>query len=205
MTPPAPQHLIALDMEGVVTPEIWIALAEATGIPSLRRTTRDEPDYTKLMTGRTETLDRRGIRFSAILEVVTALDPLPGGVEFLDSLRAQFPVILLSDTFEQLAAPLFTKLGSPLVVCHRLTISEDRIVGTAVRIPASKQRTVEAFAEMGYHVLAIGDSYNDLDMLRAADHGLLFRAPAVIAAAESDLPTADTYAEALAWVETHTS
>ena len=205
MSPPAPPPLIALDMEGVVTPEIWIAVAEATGIPSLRRTTRDEPDYAKLMADRIATLDAHGITFSRLLEVVATLTPLPGAEAFLDNLRARFPVVLLSDTFEQLAAPLFSKLGSPLVICHRLTVDNDRIVGTAVRIPDSKRRAVVAFTAMGYQVLAIGDSYNDLGMLRAAKHGLLFRAPAGIATAESDLPTAETYAEALEWVEMHTS
>ncbi len=192
-------------MEGVITPEIWISLAEHTGIESLRRTTRDEPDYDALMATRIATLDQHDITFSDMLGVVERLDPLPGAVDFLDHLRSRHPVVVVSDTFEQLAAPLIRRLGSPLVVCHRLVVEDDRIVGTAVRVDRSKQRTVEAFADLQYTVLALGDSYNDLAMLRAAHHGLLFRAPPAIAAAEPDLPWAETYAEAAAWISALTS
>ncbi len=205
MSLPAPQHLVALDLEGVVTPEIWITLAEHTGIDGLRRTTRDEPDYSKLMAGRKAILDREGIRFSDIYRVVEAMEPFPGAVEFLHRLRSLHPVVVVSDTYEQLAEPLFAKLGTPFVVCHRLTVAEDRIVGTEVRVTASKRRTVEAFRDLGYTTLAFGDSHNDLAMIRAADHGLLFRPPPAIAAAETDLPIATTYDQVLAWVSSRTA
>lgn len=188
-----------------MTPEIWITLAEHTGIDGLRRTTRDEPDYAKLMAGRQAILDEADIRFSDIFRVVETMEPFPGAVDFLHRLRSLHPVVVVSDTYEQLAAPLFAKLGTPFVVCHRLTVAEDRIVGTEVRVTASKRRTVEAFRDLGYTTLAFGDSYNDLAMIRAADHGLLFRPPQPIAAAETDLPIATTYDEVLAWVSRRTA
>ena len=165
-------------MEGVLTPEIWIAVAEKTGIAELRRTTRDEPDYDKLMRGRLKILDQHGLKLSDIQKVIGTLRPLLGAKEFLDTLRAQVQVIILSDTFEQFAAPLLEQLGWPTLLCHRLVVEKDRIVDYKLRVPEQKQRAVAAFKLLNYHVLAAGDSFNDTAMLTEAHVGFLFRAPA---------------------------
>lgn len=169
------QPLITLDLEGVLTPEIWIALAETTGIEAFLRTTRDEPDYGALMAGRLATLDQHGITFSQMTEVVAGLQPLPGAVEFLDELRTFAPVVILSDTYEQLAASLLAKLGHPLTLCHRMEIVDDRVIGVEVRTLHAKRKAVVAYQGLGYHVTAAGDSFNDIEMLTTADHGALFR------------------------------
>jgi phosphoserine/homoserine phosphotransferase len=171
------QSLVTLDMEGVLTPEIWIAVAEKTGIPELRRTTRDEPDYDKLMRGRLEILDRHDLKLSDIQNVIGTLRPLEGGKEFLDELRSFIQVIILSDTFEQFAAPLIRQLGMPALLCHRLVVQSDRIVDYKLRIPEQKQRAVAAFKLLNYHVISAGDSFNDTAMLTEAHVGFLFRAP----------------------------
>ena len=171
------QSLVTLDMEGVLTPEIWIAVADKTGIPELRRTTRDEPDYDKLMRGRLAILDRHGLKLSDIQEVIGSLQPLDGGKAFLDELRSLVQVIILSDTFEQFAAPLLRQLGQPTLLCHRLVVEDDRIVDYQLRIPEQKQRAVAAFKLLNYHVISAGDSFNDTAMLTEAHVGLLFRAP----------------------------
>jgi phosphoserine/homoserine phosphotransferase len=165
-------------MEGVLTPEIWIAVSEKTRIPELRRTTRDEPDYDKLMRGRLKILDQHGLKLSDIQEVIGTLRPLPGAKEFLDELRSQVQVIILSDTFEQFAAPLLRQLGWPTLLCHRLVVQNDRIVDYKLRVPEQKQRAVAAFKLLNYHVIAGGDSFNDTAMLTEAHVGFLFRAPA---------------------------
>jgi len=164
-------------MEGVLTPEIWIAVAEKTSIPELRRTTRDEPDYDKLMRGRLKILDQHGLKLTDIQKVIGTLNPLPGAKEFLNQLRAQVQVIILSDTFEQFASPLLRQLGWPALLCHRLLIENDRIVDYQLRIPEQKQRAVAAFKLLNYQVIAAGDSFNDTKMLIEADVGFLFRAP----------------------------
>jgi phosphoserine/homoserine phosphotransferase len=164
-------------MEGVLTPEIWIAVAEKTKIPELRRTTRDEPDYDKLMRYRIEILDRHGIKLSHIQEVIGTLKPLPGGKEFLDELRSLVQVIILSDTFEQFASPLLRQLGWPVLLCHRLVVENDRIVDYQLRIREQKREAVAAFKRMNYHVISGGDSFNDTAMLLEANVGILFRAP----------------------------
>ncbi len=164
-------------MEGVLTPEIWIAVAEKTGIPELRRTTRDEPDYDKLMRGRLEILDRHGLKLSDIQSVIGSLRPLPGGKEFLDELRSQVQVIILSDTFEQFATPFLRQLGWPTLLCHRLVVENDRIVNYQLRIPEQKQRAVAALKLLNYNVIAAGDSFNDTAMLIEAHTGILFHAP----------------------------
>src|SRR5438093_6013085 len=164
-------------MEGVLTPEIWIAVAEKTGLPELRRTTRDEPDYDKLMRSRLMILDQHGLKLSQIQEVIGNLRPLPGGKEFLDDLRSMIQVIILSDTFEQFAAPLLRLLGWPTLLCHRLVVEEDRITDYQLRVPEQKQRAVAAFKLLNYHVIAAGDSFNDTAMLIEAHVGFLFRAP----------------------------
>jgi len=164
-------------MEGVLTPEIWIAVAEKTGIPELRRTTRDEPDYDKLMRGRLAILDRHGLKLSDIQQVIGALHPIEGAKEFLDELRSKTQVIILSDTFEQFASPLLRQLGWPTLLCHRLVVENDRIVDYQLRIREQKREAVAAFKRMNYHVISAGDSFNDTAMLLEANVGILFRAP----------------------------
>lgn len=184
-------------MEGVLTPEIWIAVAEKAGVPELRRTTRDEPDYDKLMRGRLALLDRHGLKLSDIQRVIGTLQPLPGAREFLDELRAQVQVIILSDTFEQFATPLLRQLGWPTLLCHRLVVENDRIVNYQLRIPEQKQRAVAALKLLNYHVIAAGDSFNDTAMLAEAHVGLLFRAPEAVRDRFPQFPAVDTYADLL--------
>jgi phosphoserine/homoserine phosphotransferase len=171
------QSIVTLDMEGVLTPEIWIAVAEKTGIKELRRTTRDEPDFDKLMRGRLAILDQHGLKLSDIQNVIGTLEPLPGGREFLDELRSFIQVIILSDTFEQFAAPLMKQLNWPTLLCHRLVVEKDRITNYQIRIPEQKQRAVAALKLLNYNVISAGDSFNDTAMLIEAHHGFLFRAP----------------------------
>jgi phosphoserine/homoserine phosphotransferase len=171
------QSIVTLDMEGVLTPEIWIAVAEKTGISDLRRTTRDEPDYDKLMLGRLAILDQHRLKLSDIQQVIGDLCPLPGAKEFLDKLRDEVQVIILSDTFEQFAAPLIRQLGWPTLLCHRLIVENDRITGYQLRVPEQKQRSVAALKLLNYQVIAGGDSFNDTAMLSEAHVGFLFRAP----------------------------
>ena len=164
-------------MEGVLTPEIWIAVAEKTGIQALRYTTRDEPDYDKLMRGRLKILDQHGLKLSDIQKVIGNLRPLEGARAFLDELRPLVQVIILSDTFEQFATPLLRQLGWPTLLCHRLVVENDRIVDYKLRVPEQKQRAVAAFKLLNYFVIAGGDSFNDTAMLSEADVGFLFHAP----------------------------
>jgi phosphoserine/homoserine phosphotransferase len=171
------QSIVTLDMEGVLTPEIWIAVAEKTGIPELRRTTRDEPDYDKLMCARLALLDRHGLKLKDIQQVIGTLRPLEGAKEFLDELRASVQVMILSDTFEQFASPFLRQLGWPALLCHRLVVENDRITDYQLRIPEQKKQAVAAFKQLNYQVIAAGDSFNDTAMLREANVGLLFRAP----------------------------
>lgn len=172
------QSLVALDAEGVVIPEIWIAVAEATGIPELRRTTRDEPDYDVLMKGRLDALAEHGITMSDIQRVIAGLDALDGACAFLDELRTRFQVVILSDTFEQFGQPMMCHLNQPTLLCHRLVVEDDRIVDYRLRMTDQKRHAVAAFQSLNYRVCAAGDSYNDTSMLAQADAGLLFRAPA---------------------------
>ena len=176
-TPAVKQSLVTLDMEGVLTPEIWIAVAEKTGIKELRRTTRDEPDYDKLMRGRLAILDQHGLKLSDIQAVIGGLQPLEGAKAFLDELRATVQTIILSDTFEQFAAPLLNQLGWPTLLCHRLVVEQDRIVDYKLRVTEQKQKAVAAFKLLNYHLIAAGDSFNDTAMLNEAHVGFLFRAP----------------------------
>jgi phosphoserine / homoserine phosphotransferase len=171
------QSIVTLDMEGVLTPEIWIAVAEKTGIKELRRTTRDEPDYEKLMRGRLRILDQHGLKLFDIQQVIGTLRPLAGAKEFLDELRSLVQVIILSDTFEQFATPLLRQLGWPTLLCHRLVVEHDRIVDYQLRIPEQKQKAVAALKLLNYHVISGGDSFNDTAMLCEAHAGFLFRAP----------------------------
>ena len=164
-------------MEGVLTPEIWIAVAEQTKIPELRRTTRDEPDYDKLMRGRLALLDRHGLKLSDIQNVIGTLRPLDGAKAFLDELRSLVQVIILSDTFEQFAAPLLHQLGWPTLLCHRLIVENDRIVNYQLRVPDQKKKAVAAFKSLNYYVISAGDSFNDTAMLSEANVGFLIHAP----------------------------
>jgi phosphoserine/homoserine phosphotransferase len=189
------QSIITLDMEGVLTPEIWIAVAEKTGIPDLRRTTRDEPDYDKLMRGRLALLDQHGLKLSDIQRVIGMLQPLPGAREFLDELRAAVQVIILSDTFEQFATPFLRQLGWPTLLCHRLVVEQDRIVNYQLRVPEQKQRAVAALKLLNYHVIAAGDSFNDTAMLTEAHVGFLFRAPDNVKVQFPQFQAVDTYAD----------
>src|SRR5512143_3111116 len=182
-------------MEGVLTPEIWIAVAEKTGIPELRRTTRDEPDYDKLMRGRLKILDQHGLKLSDIQQVIGSLQPLPGAKQFLDDLRAQVQVIILSDTFEQFATPLLRQLGWPTLLCHRLVVENDRIVDYRLRVPEQKQKAVAAFKLLNYHVISGGDSFNDTAMLSEAHVGLLFRAPEAVRRRFPQFQAVEAYAD----------
>ncbi len=193
------QTIVTLDLEGVLIPEIWIALAERTGIDALRRTTRDEPDYDVLMRGRLAILDQHGLRLSDITEVIAALAPLDGARVFLDELRSRTQVLILSDTFEQFARPIMGQLGWPTLFCHRLVIDDtDRVVDYRLRQPDQKRRSVEALHGLNYRVVAAGDSYNDIAMLRAADAGVLFRAPAKVQHEFPNFPAVERYDELLA-------
>ena len=182
-------------MEGVLTPEIWIAVAEKTGIPELRRTTRDEPDYDKLMRGRLAILDKHGLKLSDIQNVIGTLHPLPGGREFLDELRSLVQVVILSDTFEQFAAPLLRQLGQPTLLCHRLIVENDRIVDYQLRIREQKREAVAAFKRMNYHVISGGDSFNDTAMLLEANAGFFFHAPTHIQQQFPQFPPYEAYAD----------
>ena len=191
------QSIVTLDMEGVLTPEIWIAVAEKTGIPELRRTTRDEPDYDKLMRSRLAILDQHGLKLSDIQKVIGTLQPLPGAKEFLDTLRKEVQVIILSDTFEQFAAPLMRHLNWPTLLCHRLIVEDDRITNYALRVPEQKQRAVAALKLLNYHVIAGGDSFNDTAMLIEAHVGFLFKAPANVKQQFPQLPAIEDYQDFL--------
>ena len=192
----APQQtIVTLDLEGVLVPEIWIAVAERTGVPELRRTTRDEPDYDVLMTGRLALLEQHGLTMSLIADVIGGLAPMEGAKDFLDALRARTQVVILSDTFEQFGAPLMRQLGMPAILCHQLIVHDDRIVGYALRMPNQKQHAVEAFRGLNYRVIASGDSYNDATMLAAANAGFWFHAPDSITAQFPQFPATHTYDE----------
>jgi len=191
------QSIVTLDMEGVLTPEIWIAVAERTGIPELRRTTREEPDYDKLMNYRIGIMDRHGITLSRIQEVIGGLEPLPGALDFLAEIRRRTQLIILSDTFEQFAQPLMRRMEWPTLFCHRLVVENDRITGYRLRLPDQKRRAVEALQALNYRVIAAGDSYNDTTMLGQADHGFLFHAPANVVREFPRFPALESYDDLL--------
>lgn len=187
-------------MEGVLTPEIWIAVADKTGIPALRRTTRDEPDYDKLMRYRINLMDQHGVTLSKIQEVIGSLSLLPGALDFLDQLRTQTQVIILSDTFEQFAQPLLRQLGWPTLLCHRLIVENDRITGYQLRLPEQKKAAVAALQGLNYNVVAAGDSFNDTAMLGQADFGILFHAPDNVVKQFPQFPPVGDYASLLALI-----
>ena len=187
-------NIVCLDMEGVVTPEIWIAFSEESGIPELRRTTRDEPDYDKLMRWRLGILREHGLGLREIQDVISRIEPLPGAKAFLDELRKDGPVIILSDTFEQFAAPLIAKLGYPVLMCNTLEVAPDgEITGFTMRTKETKLSAVRALKSIGYDVIAFGDSYNDLAMIREAKTGFFFRTTDALRAAYPEIPAFEEY------------
>ncbi len=191
-------NIVCLDMEGVLTPEIWIAFSEASGIPELRRTTRDEPDYDKLMRWRLGILKEHGLGLKEIQETIAQIDPLPGAKEFMDELRAVTQVVILSDTFSQFAQPLMKKLGWPTLMCNELIVAPDgEITGFAMRCENTKLSTVKALQSVGFETIAAGDSFNDLAMIRASKAGILFRSTEAIKAANPDLPAVEEFDDLL--------
>ena len=195
-------NIVCLDMEGVLVPEIWIAFAEETGIPEFRRTTRDEPDYDKLMKYRIDLLREHNLGLKEIQETIGRIDPLPGAKEFLDELRSITQVIVLSDTFEQFAQPLMKKLGWPALFCNTLEVSDDGfITGVQMRCPESKLTTVKALQSCGFQTIASGDSHNDLGMILNSKAGFLFKSTDAIKAEYPDLPAFEEYDELLAAIK----
>jgi phosphoserine / homoserine phosphotransferase len=192
------QTLVTLDLEGVLIPEVWIAVAERTGLEALTRTTRDEPDYDVLMRYRLDILEQNGLTMSLIQDVISGLAPLDGAKAFLNELRTQTQVIILSDTFEQFAQPFMRQLGWPTVFCHRLIVQDDRIIDYQLRQPDQKRTSVQAFHGLNYKVIAAGDSYNDTTMLNEADAGFLFHAPDNVIAEFPQFPAIKTFDELLA-------
>ena len=191
-------NIVCLDMEGVLVPEIWIAFAEESGIPELKRTTRDEPDYDKLMKWRLEILKEHGLGLKEIQATIAKIDPLPGAKEFLDELRTLTQVVILSDTFEQFAKPLMAKLNWPTIFCNTLEVAPDgAITGYRMRCPQSKLTTVKALQSMGYETIASGDSFNDLGMIQASKAGFLFKSTQAIRAAHPELPAFEEFGELL--------
>lgn len=191
-------NIVCLDLEGVLVPEIWIAFSEASGIPELRRTTRDEPDYNKLMRWRLDILKQHGLGLREIQATIAKIDPLPGAKDFLDALRRETQVLIISDTFEQFASPLMEKLGWPTIFCNTLEVAPNgEITDFHMRIEQSKLTTVRALQSIGYETIASGDSYNDLAMIRASKAGFLFRSPDGIKADNPDLPAFEEYDDLL--------
>lgn len=191
-------NIVCLDLEGVLVPEIWIAFAEATKIPELKKTTRDEPDYNKLMNYRLDILKQHGLGLKEIQDVIATIDPIPGAKEFLDELRSITQVIIISDTFTQFASPLMKKLGWPTIFCNSLEVSDNgEITGFKMRIENSKYTTVKALQSIGYETIASGDSYNDLGMIKASKVGFLFKSTDKIKSDNPDLPAFETYDELL--------
>ncbi len=192
-------YITCLDMEGVLVPEIWIAFAEASGIPELKKTTRDEPDYDKLMQYRLDILKEHGLGLKEIQETIAKIDPMPGAKEFLDELRSFCQVIILSDTFEQFATPLMKKLGWPTIFCNTLEVAEDgSITGYKMRCEKSKYTTVKALQSIGYETIASGDSFNDLGMIQASRAGFLFKSTEQIKKDYPQIPAYEEYDELLA-------
>lgn len=190
--------IVCLDMEGVLVPEIWIAFAEASGVPELRRTTRDEPDYDKLMQWRISILKEHGLGLNEIQKVIATIDPMEGAKEFLDELRSLTQVIIISDTFREFAMPLMKKLGWPTIFCNSLKVAPDgEIVGYNMRCPQSKLTTVKALQSIGYETIASGDSYNDLGMIQASKAGFLFKSTQKIKEDYPHIPAYETYDELL--------
>lgn len=195
-------NIVCLDLEGVLVPEIWIAFSKESGIPELSRTTRDEPDYGKLMNFRIGILKEHGLTLQKIQDTIARIDPLPGAKEFLDSLREKAQVLILSDTFDQFAGPLMKKLGWPTIFCNTLEVAKDgEITGFKMRCEKSKLATVKALQSIGFETIAAGDSFNDLEMIRASKKGFLFRSTDAIKRDNPDLPAFEEYDEFLEAIE----
>lgn len=195
-------NIVCLDMEGVLVPEIWIAFAEESGIPELKKTTRDEPDYDRLMKYRLNILKQHGLGLKEVQETIAKIDPMPGAKEFLDELRSLTQVIILSDTFTQFAGPLMKKLGMPTIFCNTLEVAPDgEITGFRMRVENSKLSTVKALQSIGFETIASGDSYNDLGMIKASKAGFLFKSTDKIKADHPELPAYETYDELLAAIK----
>lgn len=195
-------NIVCLDLEGVLVPEIWIAFSEASGIPELKRTTRDEPDYDKLMRWRIGILKEHGLGLREIQKTIAGIEPLPGAKEFLDELRSITQVIIISDTFTQFAGPLMKKMGMPTIFCNSLEVAADgEITGFKMRIADSKLATVKALQSIGYDTVASGDSYNDLAMIKASKAGFLFRSTEQIKRDNPEVPAYETYAELMAAIK----
>lgn len=195
-------YITCLDLEGVLVPEIWIAFAEATGIPELKKTTRDEPDYDKLMKYRLDILKEHHLGLKEIQDVIATIDPMPGAKEFLDELRSFTQVIIISDTFTQFAAPLMKKLGWPTIFCNSLEVADNgEITGFKMRIENSKLTTVKALQSIGFETIASGDSYNDLGMIKASKAGFLFKSTDKIKADNPTLPAYETYDELMSAIK----
>ena len=189
-------NIVCLDLEGVLVPEIWVAFAEETGIPELKKTTRDEPDYDKLMKWRLGILKEHGLGLKEIQETIAKINPMPGAKEFLDELRSMTQVIIISDTFTQFAAPLMKKLGGPTIFCNSLEVAEDgEITGYRMRVENSKYSTVKALQSIGFETIASGDSHNDLGMIKASKAGFLFKSTEQIKKDNPELPAYETYDE----------
>ena len=194
-------NIVCLDLEGVLVPEIWIAFSQASGIPELKRTTRDEPDYDKLMKWRLGILQEHGLGLKDIQNTIAAIDPMPGAKEFLDTLRSETQVLILSDTFTQFSAPLMKKLGWPTIFCNELEVGKDgMITGYRIRVEKSKLTTVKALQGIGFETIAVGDSYNDLGMIQASKTGILFLSTEQIKKDHPELPACETYGDLLALI-----
>ena len=195
-------NIVCLDMEGVLVPEIWIAFAEASGIPELKKTTREEPDYDKLMAWRLDVLKQHGLGLKEIQKTIAKIDPLPGAKEFLDALRRETQVIIVSDTFQEFAMPLMEKLGMPTIFCNSLVVAPDgEITGFTMRCEKTKYTTVKALQSMGFETIASGDSYNDLGMIQASKAGFLFRSTEKIKADHPEIPAYEEFSDLLKAIE----
>ena len=194
-------RIVCLDLEGVLVPEIWIAFAEKTGVDELTRTTRDEPDYEVLMRYRLEILNKHGFSLSQIQDVIESLDPLPGALDFLDELRSKYELIILSDTFSEFAQPLMRKLNFPTLFCHELKVNNDLIEDIKLRLPDHKRKSVQYFQKLNFEVVAAGDSYNDLGMLKTADYCMFFSPPEQLVQEYPDIKVGRDYTSLLSFIE----
>ena len=194
-------RIVCLDLEGVLVPEIWIAFAEKTGVDELTRTTRDEPDYEVLMRYRLEILNKHGFSLSQIQDVIESLDPLPGALDFLDELRSKYELIILSDTFSEFAGPLMRKLNFPTLFCHELKVNNDFIEDIKLRLPDHKRKSVQYFQKLNFEVVAAGDSYNDLGMLKTADYCMFFSPPEQLVQEYPDIKVGRDYTSLLSFIE----
>lgn len=194
-------RIVCLDLEGVLVPEIWIAFAEKTGVHELNRTTRDEPDYEVLMNYRLDILNKNNFTLGQIKEVIESLDPLPGAVEFIEKLRSEYELIILSDTFREFAGPLMKKLGFPCLFCHELEVSNDVIKAIKLRLPDHKRKSVQYLQKLNFEVVAAGDSYNDLGMLKTANHCMLFNPPDQLVQEYPDMPVGRNYEQLMSFID----